>query len=106
MISPLKSVVDYAEGDATASKDIKPKLRYVTKGKKQTLIVTLFLIMCCFVSSSVRERGRARRAVHDRVPRRTLPRPEGNRSQNGVKQKREWLLLLVFESYLCVGMRI
>ena len=31
MVSPLTTVVEYAENDATASKDIKPKLRYVTK---------------------------------------------------------------------------
>jgi hypothetical protein len=31
MVAPLKTVVDYAERDATASRDIKPKLRYVTK---------------------------------------------------------------------------
>lgn len=31
MVSPLKTVVDYAETDKSASKDIQPKLRYVTK---------------------------------------------------------------------------
>ena len=31
MVSPLKTVVEYSENDKTASKDIKPKLRYVTK---------------------------------------------------------------------------
>jgi hypothetical protein len=31
MESSLNSVLNYAEDDATASKDIKPKLRYVTK---------------------------------------------------------------------------
>lgn len=31
MVAPLKTVVEYSEKDTTASKDIKPKLRYVTK---------------------------------------------------------------------------
>ena len=38
MVPPLKTVVDYAERDATASKDIKPKLRYVTKVLRDPLI--------------------------------------------------------------------
>lgn len=38
MVAPLKTVVDYAERDATASKDIKPKLRYVAKVLRNPLL--------------------------------------------------------------------